>query len=194
VCKPRKEEGRPNFWLRIGLSDGRISASSCSDTGSAERNSRHRSLIAGWVVNYSEADELEPTTNERIVERPGSGETVLVVDDELSVRMLVVEVLEELGHLTIEARDGPTALRLLQSVPSVDLLITDLALPGGIDGRELADRARTLKSGIRVLFITGYAENAAIGSGQLEPGAQLLHKPFSIQVLASRIKNILSVC
>jgi len=142
--------------------------------------------------HYGASDEVEQTAEERTVKRPGSGETVLVVDDEPSVRMLIVEVLEELGYLAIEAGEGPAALKLLQSVPRVDLLITDLALPGGVDGRELADRARTLKSGIRVLFITGYAENAVISNGQLEPGVQLLHKPFSIQVLASRIKDILS--
>jgi CheY-like chemotaxis protein len=141
--------------------------------------------------HYGESDETEQTVEKGIVKRPGSGETVLVVDDEPSVRMLVVEVLKELGYFAIEAGDGPTALKLLQSVPRVDLLITDLALPGGVNGRELADRASTLKSGIRVLFITGYAENAVISGGQLQLGVQLLHKPFSIQVLASRIKEIL---
>ena len=141
--------------------------------------------------HYGEADELEPMVEKRIAERTGSGETILVVDDEPSVRTLVVEVLEELGYLAIEAGDGPTALRLLQSVSRVDLLITDLTLPGGIDGREVAEQARTLKPGIRVLFITGYAENAVIGNGQLQPGIQLLHKPFSMQVLASRVKNTL---
>jgi CheY-like chemotaxis protein len=143
--------------------------------------------------HYGEADEPELTSEKRIGERPGSGETVLVVDDELSVRILVVEVLEELGYYVIEAKDGPTAVGLLQSVPSVDLLITDLALPGGINGRELADRARVLKPSICVLFITGYAENAVINNGQLQPEVQLLHKPFSMQVLTSRVKNILSM-
>lgn len=141
--------------------------------------------------HYGETEELEQTVEKRIVESPGSGETILVVDDEPSVRTLVVEVLEELGYLAIEAGDGPTASRLLQSVSRVDLLITDLTLPGGIDGREVADRARTLHSSIRVLFITGYAENAVIGNGQLQLGVQLLHKPFSMQVLASRVKDML---
>jgi signal transduction histidine kinase len=141
--------------------------------------------------HYGEAEELGPTVEQRVAESPGSGETILVVDDEPSVRTLVVEVLEELGYLAIEAGDGPTALRLLQSVSSVDLLITDLTLPGGINGREVADRARTLRPSIRVLFITGYAENSVISNGQLQPGVQLLHKPFSMQVLASRVKNIL---
>jgi PAS domain S-box-containing protein len=141
--------------------------------------------------HYGETDEPEAIVEKRLAQHPGSGEMVLVVDDEPSVRMLVVEVLEELGYYAIEAGDGPTALKLLQSAQSVDLLITDLALPGGINGRELADRARALNSGIRVLFITGYAENAVISNGQLPPGVRLLHKPFSMQVLASRIKEII---
>ena len=135
--------------------------------------------------HYGEPEKLEQTVEKRFLESPGSGETILVVDDEPSVRTLVVEVLEELGYLAIEAGDGPTALRLLQSVSRVDLLITDLTLPGGIDGREVADRARILKPSLSVLCITGYAENAVIGTGQLQPGVQLLHKPFSMQVLAS---------
>ena len=84
--------------------------------------------------HYGEADEPEPAVEKRLVQRSGSGETVLVVDDEPNMRVLVVEVLEELGYFAIEAGDGPTALKLLQSVSSVDLLITDLALPGGING------------------------------------------------------------
>jgi PAS domain S-box-containing protein len=142
--------------------------------------------------HYGATDELEPAGEKPTVQRSASGETVLVVDDEPSIRMLVVEVLEELGYLAIEARDGPTALKLLQSVPSVDLLITDLALPGGINGRELAERAHTLRSELRVLFITGYAENAVISNGQLQPGVQILHKPFAVQILANLIKSILS--
>lgn len=141
--------------------------------------------------HYGEADELEPPAEKGMAERQGTGETVLVVDDEPSVRVLVVEVLEELGYRAIEAADGPTALKLLKSVPSVELLITDLALPGGANGRELADQARILNSEIRVLFITGYAENAVISNGQMQPGVQLLRKPFSMQVLAGRVRDIL---
>lgn len=141
---------------------------------------------------YGGDDAREPAQDEPTVRHAGSGETVLVVDDEPSVRMLVVEVLEELGYLPLEAGNGPTALKFLQSVPGIDLLITDLALPGGVNGRELAEQARALCSGIRVIFITGYAENSVIGAGQVAPDVHLLHKPFSMQLLASRIKDILS--
>ncbi len=116
-----------------------------------------------------------------------SGKTVLVVDDEPSVRMLVTEVLEELGYISVEAPDGPAGLRMLQSDMRIDLLITDVGLPGGINGRQLADAARTTRPDLRVLFITGYAENAIIGNGQLEPNMGVLTKPFVMETLARRI-------
>jgi PAS domain S-box-containing protein len=116
-----------------------------------------------------------------------TGKTVLVVDDEPSVRMLVTEVLEELGYVSIEASDGPAGLRMLQSDMRVDLLVTDVGLPGGINGRQLADAARTTRPDLRVLFITGYAENAIIGNGQLAPNMGVLTKPFVMETLARRI-------
>lgn len=121
-----------------------------------------------------------------------AGETVLVVDDEPTVRMLVSEVLEEFGYIAIEAADGIAGMKVLQSAARVDLLITDVALPGGMNGRQLADAARTLRSDLRVLFITGYAENALIGNGHLEPNMQVITKPFTMETLASRIKDMLS--
>ncbi|MGN6282381.1 PAS domain S-box protein [Frateuria sp.] len=119
----------------------------------------------------------------------GANEAVLVVDDEPTVRMLVGEVLRELGYTAIEAADGASALRVLQSQVRVDLLVTDIGLPGGIGGRQLADTARMSRPALRVLFITGYAENAAIGS--LEPGMQVMTKPFAMDALASRIRDML---
>ncbi|WP_257714383.1 PAS domain-containing protein [Roseomonas populi] len=120
-----------------------------------------------------------------------AGETVLVVDDEATVRMLVAEVLEEFGYTAVEAADGASGLKVLQSDLRVDLLITDVGLPGGMNGRQLADAARVLRPEVKVLFITGYAENAAIGSGQLEPGMHVLTKPFEIGALAARIRDVI---
>jgi CheY-like chemotaxis protein len=117
---------------------------------------------------------------------------VLVVDDEPSVRMLVTEVLEELGYAAIEAADGVSGLKVLQSDVRIDLLITDVGLPGGVNGRQMADAARQVRPKLRVLFITGYAENAAVGSGRLEPGMHVLAKPFAMETLASRIKAIIN--
>ncbi|MFT8246232.1 PAS domain S-box protein [Roseomonas sp. BN140053] len=123
--------------------------------------------------------------------RARAGQTVLVVDDEATVRMLVAEVLEELGYAATEAADGAAGLRLLQSEARVDLLVTDVGLPGGMNGRQLADAARAIRPGLRVLFITGYAENAVVGNGQLEAGMQVLTKPFAMEALASRIKELI---
>ncbi len=121
----------------------------------------------------------------------GTGEMILVVDDEPTVRMLVVEVLDDAGYAWIEAPDGRTAMSLLQSAPKIDLLITDVGLPGGMNGRQLADAARVRRPDLKVLFITGYAANAVVGNGCLEPGMQLLTKPFSMAALAGRVRSIL---
>jgi len=124
--------------------------------------------------------------------RAERGETVLVVDDEPTVRMLIAEVLEELGYGAIEAADGAAGLKALQSSARIDLLITDVGLPGDMNGRQMADAGRALRPGLKVLFITGYAENAAVGNGHLEPGMHVLTKPFAMERLASRIKAIIA--
>ena len=126
-----------------------------------------------------------------VVPRAEQGETVLVVDDEATVRMLVVEVLEDLGYRAIEAGDGAGGLRVLETDVRVDLLVTDVGLPGGMNGRQLADAARVFRPGLRVLFITGYAENAVLSHGHLEPGMQVLTKPFGMEALAGRIRGMI---
>jgi signal transduction histidine kinase len=120
------------------------------------------------------------------------GETVLIVDDEPTVRMLVADVLQELGYTAIEVADGSTGLQVLRSDQRIDLLITDVGLPGGINGRQVADGAREVRPDLKVLFITGYAENAVIGNGDLEPGMQVLAKPFPMEALANRIKDLMA--
>jgi CheY-like chemotaxis protein len=119
-----------------------------------------------------------------------AGETVLVVDDEATVRMLVTEILEELGYAAIEAVDAQSGLQILQSHARVDLLITDVGLPG-LNGRQLADAARLLRPELRVLFMTGYAHNAAVGNGALEPGMEIITKPFSLDALAKKIRDMI---
>jgi len=115
-----------------------------------------------------------------------AGSTVLVVDDESVIRLLVREVLQDLGFNVIEAEDGPSGLSMLQSTQRVDLLVTDVGLPG-LNGRQLADAARAVRPGLKVLFITGYAANAAIGKGVLAPGMEILTKPFSLDALSAKI-------
>ena len=124
--------------------------------------------------------------------RAEEGQTVLVVDDEPTVRMLVTEVLEDLGYRAIEATDGVAGLQVLQSDVRIDLLVTDVGLPGGMNGRQVADAARVVRPNLKVLFITGYAENAVLSQGHLDPGMHVLTKPFALEALASRIKDLIS--
>ena len=137
----------------------------------------------------SEAEAVRAPRRE--APRAERGETVLIVDDEPTVRMLVTEVLEDLGYTAIEAADGAAGLRVLQSDARIDLLVTDVGLPGGMNGRQMADAGRVLRPGLKVLFITGYAENAALGTGQLEPGTAVLTKPFVVEALALRIRRMI---
>ncbi|TWI55590.1 PAS domain S-box-containing protein [Pseudomonas duriflava] len=124
--------------------------------------------------------------------RSGTGETILVVDDEPMVRALIVETLAELGYQMIEAEDGPSGLQILQSGRPIDLVISDVGMPGGMNGRQMADAARQTRPDLKVLFITGYAENAAVGNGNLEPGMHVMTKPFAMEMLAYRVKTLTS--
>jgi signal transduction histidine kinase/CheY-like chemotaxis protein len=121
----------------------------------------------------------------------GLGETVLVVDDEATVRMLVNEVLTERFYNVLEATDGRSALNQLEADRRIDLLITDVGLPGGMNGRQIADAARVHRPDLKVLFITGYAENAAIKKWQLEPGMAVLRKPFAMATLENKVREML---
>jgi PAS domain S-box-containing protein len=120
-----------------------------------------------------------------------SGQTVLVVDDEATIRHLIDEVLDEQGYTVIGAADGAAGIKVLQSGAKIELLITDVGLPNGMNGRQVADAARALRPDLKVLFITGYAENAAVGNGHLEPGMELLTKPFTMLGLASKVAEMM---
>ena len=124
--------------------------------------------------------------------RAEAGETVLVVDDEPTVRLLVTEVLQDLGYAALEASDSAAGLRVLQSDARIDLLITDVGLPGGMNGRQMVDAARGRRADLKVLFITGYAENAVLNGGRLEPGMAVMTKPFVIETLAARIREMIA--
>ncbi|MDB5553318.1 MAG: hybrid sensor histidine kinase/response regulator [Rhizobium sp.] len=121
----------------------------------------------------------------------GHGETVLVVDDEPMIRMLIVDVLEEAGYKAIEANDGAAGLKILQSDTRIDLMITDVGLPGGMNGRQVADAGRALRPGLKVLFITGYAENAVVSNGHLDQGMQVMTKPFAVEMLGNKIREMI---
>ncbi|MDX7951656.1 PAS domain S-box protein [Lichenihabitans sp. Uapishka_5] len=138
--------------------------------------------FTGTVVDVGERPSTGP--------RPGAGETILVVEDDPNVRDLVREILQDLGYQTLEASDGPSGLAMLRSDAHVDLLVTDVGLPG-LNGRQLAEQGRVLRPGLRVLFITGYAENASFGgNGHLDPDMQMITKPFVVEAFASKIKEM----
>jgi PAS domain S-box-containing protein len=136
-------------------------------------------------------EQLGAIAEPPVTPRVGRGETVLVVDDEPMIVTLVAEVLEELGYCAIQASDGASGLRVLQSDARIDLLVTDVGLPGGMNGRQMADAARIARPDLKVLFITGYAENAALGDGKLPAGMYVLPKPFTMEVLAARIEKLI---
>ncbi len=135
------------------------------------------------------ADDEPVTLRDR--SRSDQGETVLVVDDEPTVRMLVTDILQDLGYAAIEAGDSAAGLRILQSDVRIDLLVTDVGLPGGMNGRQMADAGRVKRPDLKVLFITGYAENAVVGNGHLAPGMAVLTKPFAIEEVAARIRSLM---
>ncbi len=138
-----------------------------------------------------DADAAEPELPAYGPRRAETGETVLVVEDETIVRELIVEVLEELGYQALEAQDGAGGLAILASDVRVDLVVTDVGLPD-ITGREMVELARAHRLNLRVLFITGYAENAVFGNGHLDPGQQMITKPFPVDALAARIREMIA--
>jgi CheY-like chemotaxis protein len=141
--------------------------------------------------HHGDAQPDEAETSPSIdVHRSHAAETVLVVEDEQAVRDLVVAVLDDLGYHALEAADGPSGLEILKSSARIDLLITDVGLPG-LNGRQVADAGRRHRPGLQVLFMTGYAENAAVAGGFLEPGMAMITKPFALETLAARIRSLI---
>jgi PAS domain S-box-containing protein len=142
--------------------------------------------------HHGEADAPDSPAIPALQAQSRHPETVLVVDDEPTIRMLVTEVLQELGYTAIEAADAATGLEILQSGARIDLLVSDVGLPGGMNGRQMADAARVTRPDLKVLFITGYAENAVLGNRQLAPGMHVLTKPFPMEALAHRLKTLIA--
>jgi len=121
------------------------------------------------------------------------GDVVLMVEDEPGVRMVVRDVLSDLGYTVLEAENGRAGLNIIASGVRIDLLLTDVGLPGGMNGRQLADAARQRRPELKVLFITGFADSVmAVGNGQMEPGMEVMTKPFALETLATRIQNIIN--
>jgi CheY-like chemotaxis protein len=121
----------------------------------------------------------------------GEGETVLLVEDDSSVRLLIGEVLRDLGYACIEAIDGQAAAPILSSNVRLDLMITDVGLPG-LDGRQLADFARHHRPDLRILFVTGYAEHVKSSENFLDTNMEMVTKPFTLDALAFKIRDMLA--
>jgi CheY-like chemotaxis protein len=134
-------------------------------------------------------DSELPEEKRTIDHRTGADEVVLIVEDQATVRLLIVEVLNDLGYRSLEMADSAAALRVLESSQRIDLLISDIGLPG-LNGRQLADAARVKRPKLKVLFVTGYAETAA-GNSFLEPGMEIIAKPFAMDALANRVREMI---
>lgn len=142
--------------------------------------------------NQLEADASTQQAQAEVARAPAArpGETVLVVEDETAVRMLIVEVLEELGYRVLPAADDMSALTYLHSAQRIDLLVSDFGLPG-LNGRQLAEVARELRPDLRVLIVTGYAPQAQVRGEFLAPGMDMLAKPFNIDELGIKVRQLI---
>ncbi|TQT95886.1 response regulator, partial [Xanthomonas perforans] len=117
--------------------------------------------------------------------------TVLLVEDETAIRVLISEVLTEAGYRVIETAEGSAAVERLRSQEHIDVLVTDVGLTGGLNGRQVADAGRQSRPALPVLFVTGYAASAAVGAGQLDDGMEVLTKPFQAIELERRVAQLL---
>jgi CheY-like chemotaxis protein len=122
--------------------------------------------------------------------RAQSGESILVVEDDSEVRAYSVESLRSLGYQVLEARDAASALAVVETGVKIDLLFTDVGLPGR-NGRELADELARTHSHMPVLFVSGYTRDAIVQNGMLEPGVHLLNKPFTMDELAAKVREVI---
>jgi signal transduction histidine kinase len=141
---------------------------------------------------YGISEEMEvPAGSSSDLLRAIGTETILVVEDDDMLRTYGLEVLSELGYRVLEASTGAAALDALARAPHVDLLFTDIVMPGGINGRQLADEAVRRRPGLKVLFTTGYTRNAIVHHGRLDPDVRLIGKPFTFDELAAKVRAIL---
>ena len=143
-----------------------------------------------YLPRSREAATMDPPVEPAA--RPGS-ERILLVEDDAAVRQTVLSALQRLGYQAQAAESGVAALKVLEApgAPDFDLLLTDVIMPGGVNGRQLADRAKVLRPGLKVLFISGYTENAIVHQGRLDADVHLLAKPFTRDALARKLRLVL---
>ncbi len=142
------------------------------------------------LVGVHDLDDAHQSPETR--HRAQQGQTVLLVEDEIAIRELVSEILGDAGYRVLTASNGPMGVAILRSNERIDLLVTDVGLPGGLNGRQVADAGRVARPDLKILFVTGYAANAAVGAGHLDKGMEVLTKPFNIIELERRVGEMIS--
>ncbi|BDM23428.1 MULTISPECIES: PAS domain-containing protein [Pseudomonas] len=146
-----------------------------------------------YLPRYHEQPAVAPQPSARKpLASSSGGQRIVLVEDQAALRLVVAEVLEELGYQVQAFENGATALAHMQQCEQPDLLLSDIGLPGGLNGRQLAERCRQLHPQLKVLFITGYDESAALSDGQLLQGTSVLTKPFELEALAERVRQLLA--
>jgi PAS domain S-box-containing protein len=151
----------------------------------------HGTTVKIYLPRLIATDEVVEESGDAPIPEGSREETILVLEDDDDVRTFSVETLRDLGYRVIEAHDGPSALRLLERQSRVDLMFSDVVLPGGMTGAEVAKQARELRPELKVLFTTGYARNAIIHHGRLDKGVKLITKPFGSAELAMKVRDVL---
>jgi CheY-like chemotaxis protein len=164
----------------IKQSDGHISINSEPGHGTTVRMYLPR--VAGNSPNAAAANGVF-----RVIH---GTETILLVEDDEQVRRFALSQLKSLGYNVLQAHNGVEAMELIEHNKQIDLLFTDVVMPGGMSGRQLADAARQRRPGLKVLFTSGYNEEAIVNHGRLDHGVQLLPKPYRRRELAERIRSI----
>jgi CheY-like chemotaxis protein len=144
-----------------------------------------------YLPRHESAERGEEAGKLQEGQAPRGVETILVVEDHEDLRVFDVQVLEDLGYKVISAPDGPSAIKLLEMAGPIDLLFTDVVLPGRMNGRTLADAAVACAPHLKVLFTTGYTRDAIVSNGTLEAGVELLPKPFTYKDLAEKVRQVL---
>ena len=155
------------------------------------QGTRIRLLLPRFHGSAQDETRAEGVTFQNLAE--GEHARILVVDDEPTVRMLVVETLREAGYLVADAEDGNSAVQALEKAGRIDLLVTDVGLPGGLNGRQVADLARVSRPGLKVLFITGYAETSVLGDDFITGAMEVITKPFTVSSLVGKVRAMLNV-
>ena len=144
-----------------------------------------------YLPRYVASESVTDGPDAPVTVPRGAGETILVVEDEPDVRSYAMDSLQELGYRVLDAQDGFQALRMLDAHREVVLLLTDVGLPGGVNGRQLADEARRRRGALKVLFTSGYARNAIVHHGRLDSGVEFITKPFTYAGLAAKVRQVL---